>query len=223
MRSWLRSCMTTDGWNLGLNQTKPMVSLRNIDLLFRWIWLYSATRTAEPCSLQNFVIPLLTIQSYIQDWVKTDFCFILIAFMFPEVTGSFSRLSRNMKPMSKSTLIISSQTSHSSFISEKKETKHQQIKPHYLLEQITWEFKCPCKIHRILSSQEQQQKRKTAPHPADRKWKVSEREECAVWCENSILIPDAEHLPHFCVESPNWMGEYSIFRLKRRLFQTQAV
>lgn len=76
--------------------------------------------------------------------------------------------------------------------------RHQWTKPLYLSEKITWEFRCPRIIHRFLSSHEQQQKRKIAPYPVERKWKVSGREECAVWCENSVLIPDAKHLP-LCV------------------------
>lgn len=28
------------------------------------------------------------------------------------------------------------------------------------------------------------------------------KEECVMWYESSVLIPDAEHLPHFCAEPP---------------------
>lgn len=70
-----------------------------------------------------------------------------------------------------------------------------------LLEEIWEESKCHCKIHKIPNPLSEQQMREIVPHPVWRKWTGPGGRMCA-WCESSALIPDAEHLPRFCVELP---------------------
>lgn len=68
-----------------------------------------------------------------------------------------------------------------------------------LLEEILEKSKYHCKIHRIPTHWASNRWAHILSRGNEQDWK----EECVMWYESSVLIPDAEHLPHFCAEPPD--------------------